>query len=158
MTQDSSKKSEMACHFRVYHRDIDMHGLVHTGVYVSYFESAANDMLRHFGVLKYFKPQPGAYQYVVRRIELVFHKPISIDELLHVRVALSRIGTSSLVFSGRIDRDEDRESAEPSVSASFVWVYVDADAQSAAPIPEDARTALASLTNAVLVATREIAL
>jgi acyl-CoA thioester hydrolase len=148
MTQEPSKSSEVTCPFRVYHRDIDRRGLVHTGVYVAYFESAANDMLRHFDVLGYFKPQPGAYQYVVRRIDLVFHKPVGIDALLHVRVVLSRIGTSSLVFSGRIDRDGDLECAEPSVSASFVWVCVGASAQSAAPIPEDARSALAALINA----------
>jgi acyl-CoA thioester hydrolase len=145
MTRALSKTSELTCSFRVYHRDIDMRGLVHTGVYVAYFESAANDMLRHYNVLGYFKPQPGAHQYVVRRIDLAFGKPVAIDQLLHVRVALSRIGTSSLVFSGRIDRDDDTESDEPSVSASFVWVCIDASAQGAAPIPEDARAALAGL-------------
>jgi acyl-CoA thioester hydrolase len=157
MTQNPSKRSATTFCFRVYHRDIDMRGLVHTGVYASYFESAVNDMLRHFDVLKYFKPQLGGYQYVVRRIDLAFHKRIGIDELLHVQVALSRIGTTSLVFSGRIDRDDDREFAEPSVSTSIVWVYFDASAQSAAPIPENARSALAALVKAAPT-TRETAL
>jgi acyl-CoA thioester hydrolase len=145
MTEEPSKGGEMTC--RVYHRDIDKRGLVHTAVYVGYFESAANDMLRHYDVLGYFKPQPGAFQYVVRRVDLTFHKPIGIDALLHVSVVLSRLGNSSIIFSGRIDRDGDSASAEPSVSASIVWVCVGASGQSAAPIPEDARSALTALIN-----------
>jgi acyl-CoA thioester hydrolase len=148
MTQNPSMISEPTCHFRVYHRDIDMRGLVHTGVYAAYFESAINDMLRHFGVIKHFKPELGGYQYVFRRIDLTFYKRVRIDDLLHVQVSLSRIGTTSLVFSGRIDRDEDLQAAEPSVSASIVWVHVDASAQGAAPIPENVRSALAALVDA----------
>lgn len=133
------------CSFHVYHRDIDMRGLVHTGTYVAYFESAPNDMLRRSGVLEFFKPKPGAFQYVVRRVDLTFHRPVAIDDLLHVRVALSRVGKSSLLFDGRIDRECDATDAGPCVSASIVWVYVDTSAQAAAPIPDDARAALLPL-------------
>ncbi len=147
MPEDSFNRGDMTCRFRVYHRDIDLRGDVHTGVYVAYFESAVNDMLRNSGVLKYFKPQPGAYQWVVRRLDLSFHKPIGIDALLHVRVALTRIGTSSLAFSGRIDLDGDLDEG-PSVSASIVWVGIDAAAQGAAPIPDETRAALAPLVEA----------
>lgn len=135
------------CSFRVYHRDIDMRGLVHTGTYVAYFESAANDMLRRAGVLGFFKPQPGAFAWVVRRVELTFHRPLAIDDLLHVSVTVARVGKSSLLFDGRIDRDGDSLGDDPSVSASIVWVYVDTTAQGAAPIPEEARAALLPLVS-----------
>lgn len=135
------------CSFRVYHRDIDMRGLVHTGSYVAYFESAANDMLRRSGVLGFFKPQPGAFAWVVRRVELAFHRPLAIDDLLHVSVTVARVGKSSLLFDGRIDRDGDSLGDDPSVSASIVWVYVDTAAQGAAPIPDEARAALLPLVS-----------
>ncbi|CCD96741.1 hypothetical protein BRAO375_740024 [Bradyrhizobium sp. ORS 375] len=135
------------CSFRVYHRDIDMRGLLHNGSYVAYFESAANDMLRRSGVLGFFKPTLGAFAWVVRRVELSFNRPLAIDDLLHVGVTVSRVGKSSLLFGGRIDRDGDSFAGDPSVSASIVWVYVDTAAQGAAPIPDEARAALLPLVS-----------
>src|SRR5689334_16173487 len=121
------------CRFRVPFRDVDMHGHVHNSVYLSYFESAINELLRRFDLLKHFEPGSASHRYHVRKAELVYSKPVGFDALVEVRAALARIGTTSLTFSARLDREGDADNAEPSVSGSIVWVCVDAG--SSRPVP-----------------------
>ncbi len=122
-----------------------MHGHVHNGVYLSYFESAINELLRRYDLLKYFEPGSASQRYHVRKAELIYSKPVGFDALVEVRAALARIGTTSLTFSAQLDREGDAASADPSVSGTVVWVCVDAGSNRPVPIPEATRAALAVL-------------
>jgi len=137
--------AEAPSRFRVPFRDVDMHGHVHNGVYLSYFESAINELLRRFDLLKYFEPGSASHRYHVRKAELVYSKPVGFDALVEVQAALARIGTTSLTFSARLDREGDADDAEPSVAATIVWVCVDAGSSRPVPVPEATRAALAVL-------------
>ena len=128
---------------RVPFSDVDMHGHVHNGRYLSYVEDAINELLRESGLMGHFDPASGAHVYYARKVEVVYNRPIGFDEVVDVRAGVGRIGTTSLTFSGRIDREGD---SEPSVEAQVVWVCVEAKTGRAAPIPEATRSALAALT------------
>lgn len=126
---------------RVPFSDIDMHGRVHNSVCLTYIENTINEFLRESDLLRYFDPRSGARTYHARKVEVVYNRPIGFDEAIDVRVRVGRVGTSSLTFTGQIHRQDD---ADPSVVAEVVWVCVDVGTGRAAPIPDDARTALAA--------------
>jgi acyl-CoA thioester hydrolase len=128
---------------RIPFSDVDMHGHVHNGVYFSYVENAINEFLRESGLLRFFHPASSAHVYHVRKVEVVYNRPIGFDEIVDVSARVGRIGNTSLTFSGRIERDGE---TEPSVAAEVVWVCVDAATGTTAPIPEDTRAALAATT------------
>jgi acyl-CoA thioester hydrolase len=135
-------KQEAVHRLRVPFRDVDMHGHVHNGAYFSYFETAITELLRNFDLMGCFSPGAGSCDYHVKKVELVYNRPIGFDKLVEVRASLDRIGRTSLTFAGRIDHDGD---AEPSVTATIVWVCVDRETRRAVAIPDGTRAALAVL-------------
>src|SRR2546430_12037664 len=102
--------------------DVDMHGHVHNGMYFSYVETAINEYLRESGLSPLFEPGSGDHVYHVRKVEVIYNRPVGFDDLVEVTANVARIGTTSLTWAGRIDRDGERE---PSVTAEVVWVCVD---------------------------------
>lgn len=92
--------------------------------------------------MRHFSPGAGPCDYHVKKVELVYNRPIGFDKLIEVRARLERIGGASLTFAGRIDHDDD---TEPSVTATIVWVCVDRETRRAAAIPDGTRAALAVL-------------
>jgi acyl-CoA thioester hydrolase len=126
---------------RIPFSDVDMHGRVHNSVCLTYVENAINEFLRETDLLRYFDPHSSVHTYHARKVEVVYNRPIGFDEVVNVSAGVGRVGTSSLTFTGRIDRDGD---ADPSVVAEVVWVCVEVSTGRAAPIPEAARSALAA--------------
>ena len=126
---------------RVPFSDVDMHGRVHNSVCLTYVENAINEFLRESDLLRYFDPSSSLHTYHARKVEVVYNRPIGFDEVIDVRARVGRIGTTSLTFASRIDRDGD---ADPSVVAEVVWVCVDVSTGRAAPVPEATRTALSA--------------
>jgi acyl-CoA thioesterase FadM len=92
--------------------------------------------------MAHFSPGAGPCNYHVKKVELVYNKPVGFDKLVEVRACLDHIGRTSLTFAGRIDHDDD---TEPSVTATIVWVCVDRETRRAASIPDGTRAALAVL-------------
>jgi acyl-CoA thioester hydrolase len=124
---------------RIPFADVDMHGHVHNGVYFSYVETAINELLRESGLLGHFDPKSGEHVYHVKKVEIVYDRPIGFDEVVDVRAGVGRIGNTSLTFTGRIDREGE---TEPSITAEVVWVCVDPGTGRTAPVPEPTRAAL----------------
>src|SRR5437588_8656960 len=108
---------------RVPFSDVDMHGHVHNATYLSYVENAINAYLRESGLLPHFDPASAEHVYYARKVEIVYNRPVGFDEVVEVSARVGRVGTSSLTFSGRIDREGE---LEPAVVAQVVWVCVDA--------------------------------
>jgi acyl-CoA thioester hydrolase len=127
---------------RIPFSDVDMHGRVHNGRYFAYVETAINEHLRQRGLSPFFQPDSTDHVYHVKKIEVVYDRPIRFDDVVDVLAGVARIGTTSLSFTGRVVRVGE---SEPAVVAEVVWVCVDRASGSAMPIPQATRSALAAL-------------
>jgi acyl-CoA thioester hydrolase len=122
--------------------DVDMHGHVHNGVYLSYVETAINEFLRESGLRRHFQPDSEDHVYHVRKVEVVYNRPIGFDDVVEVRASVARVGTTSVTFAGRIDRDGE---SEPSAVAEVVWVCVNPETGRTSPVPDELRAAIAAV-------------
>lgn len=98
----------MADHFkfpiRVYIEDTDAGGIVYHANHIRYFERARSEWLRAQNVKHYWDQQD--YSFVVHQINVHYHKPIFMDDLLHVTVAVSSCKSVSFTLRQNIYRDE----------------------------------------------------
>ncbi|MDA9412890.1 MULTISPECIES: acyl-CoA thioesterase [unclassified Bradyrhizobium] len=142
--QSGSSSNPISSRFRIPFRDVDMHGHVHNGAYLSYIETAINDFLRHSGLEGHFVPGAEGRSYHVKKTELTYESPLGFDEAVVARVRVGRIGNSSLTFEGSIERESDNA---VSVLGTVVWVCVDTKTRTATSIPSGTRQAISAALN-----------
>jgi acyl-CoA thioester hydrolase len=116
-----------------------MHGHVHNGVYFSYVETAINEFLRTSELSGCFDPKTNDHAYHVKKVEIVYHRPAGLDDILDVDARVARISISSIVFSATATRTEDSSVV---AEAEVVWVCVESDSGRTIPVPEETRAAL----------------
>lgn len=90
---------------RVYVEDTDAGGIVFYANYLKYMERARTEFLRSLGFDK-----PALFddlQFVVRSVQLLYHKPAVLDDLLDVTVALRKLSRASFEVQQNIYRDGD---------------------------------------------------
>ena len=90
---------------RVYVEDTDAGGIVFYANYLKYMERARTEFLRSLGFDK-----PALFddlQFVVRSVQLLYHKPAVLDDLLDVTVALRKLSKASFEVQQNIYRDGD---------------------------------------------------
>jgi acyl-CoA thioester hydrolase len=119
--------------------DEDVYGHVNNVVYYSYFDTAVNGFLID------------ATGTDIRRLDAVglvaetqceFLRELGFPGDVHAGLAVSRLGTSSIVYRiGLFQGDDD----EPAAIGRFVHVYVDAASRQVTPIPESIRHAVTPL-------------
>ncbi len=122
--------------------DVDMHGHVHNGVYFSYVETAINEFLRTSDLSGRFDPKANDHAYHVKKVEVVYHRPAGLDDILDVDARVARIGTSSIGFSARATRTEDSVVV---AEAEVVWVCVESGSGRTIPVPQETRAALTAV-------------
>ncbi|MEB3046023.1 acyl-CoA thioesterase [Rhizobium mulingense] len=125
--------------FRVSMRDIDIYGHVHNSVYLDYCEDAVVEFLRHCEILGHFRHTTSGVAYHVKKAEITFHNPIDIDDVVEAKVAVEKIGRTSLAFAIELFRRRDGAHC---ASAGLVWVCVGLSDSRPTPIPEATRAAL----------------
>ncbi len=119
--------------------DNDSYGHVNNVTYYSYFDTAVNEHLIRDGGLDIARS---------REIGLVvetgcrFHASLSFPETIDAGIAVTKLGTSSVVY--RIGLFRQGEDA-PSATGRFVHVWVDRATQAPVPVPDRIRAALAPL-------------
>ena len=95
---------------RVYFEDTDFTGLVYHPNFLRFFERGRSDFLRLLGVNHNDLLQDGGSGepavFVVRRIEIDYLRPASIDELLEISTRCTEIGGAKLVLTQEAYRDE----------------------------------------------------
>ena len=119
--------------------DEDVYGHVNNVVYYSYFDTAVNGYLIE------------ATGTDIRRLDAVglvaetqceFKRELNFPGDVHAGLAVSRLGTSSIVYRiGLFQGDSD----EPAAIGRFVHVYVDSDTRRVTPVPEAVRRAVTPL-------------
>lgn len=93
---------------RVYWEDTDAGGVVYHANYVCFLERARTEWLRTLGISQQELRDREDMVFVVRDMQLDFHAPARLDDVLDVQSRLDHLGRASLVFAQRIVRASDR--------------------------------------------------
>ena len=94
---------------RIYYADTDFSGVVYHARYLEFFERGRSDFLRLIGV-HHTELADGKHGeklvWVVRRMELVFHQPARIDDILTIDTSTADISGARIFMEQRIRRGE----------------------------------------------------
>jgi YbgC/YbaW family acyl-CoA thioester hydrolase len=129
--------------FRFFHRlrvrwaEVDMQKIVFNAHYLMYFDTAMADYWRALALP--YQDTMDALEgdlYVVKAT-VEFHASARVDDQVEVAMKCSRVGTSSMVFTGAIFRGE-----EHLISGEIVYVFADPATQTSRPVPDLLRATL----------------
>ena len=129
--------------FRFFHRlrvrwaEVDMQKIVFNAHYLMYFDTAVTDYWRALA-LPYEEAmhQLGGDLYV-KTASVEFHASARHDDQLDVAMKCSRIGNSSMVFTGAIFRGD-----QLLITSELIYVFADPVTQTSRPVPEGLRRIL----------------
>lgn len=122
--------------FRFLHRlrvrwaEVDMQKIVFNAHYLMYFDTAMADYWRALA-LPYDTTMAALQGDVyVKKASIEFHASARVDDQLDVALKCSRIGTSSMLFTGAIFRGD-----EHLISGELIYVFADPATQTSKPVP-----------------------
>jgi len=97
---------------RVYYEDTDAGGVVYYANYLKFMERARTEWLRTRGLGQdvLFKEQDLVF--AVRSLSIDYIRPARLDDLLQVRVTVSKLRRASIVFEQTINRVHNSESED----------------------------------------------
>lgn len=122
--------------FRFFHRlrvrwaEVDMQKIVFNGHYLMYFDTAIGDYWRVLAV-----PYEAAMHHLggdlyVKKAAIEFHASARYDDQLDIGLKCTRIGNSSLAFTGGIFRGD-----ELLITGELIYVFADPATQKSQPVP-----------------------
>ncbi|HEY0857580.1 MAG TPA: thioesterase family protein, partial [Albitalea sp.] len=122
---------------RVRWAEIDAQKIVFNGHYLMYFDTAVTGYWRALAL-----PYAQTLEYLggdlfVRKATLEYERSARCDDVLDIGIRCARIGNSSMLFSAAVFRAE-----ELLVSGELVYVFADAQTQTAKPVPQELRDVL----------------
>ncbi len=133
------QRSDFRClhRLRVRWAEVDMQKIVFNAHYLMYFDTAVTDYWRAVAL-----PYEAAMHQLngdifVAKATVEFHASARMDDLLEVGMKCSRIGNSSLTFTGAIFRGE-----EHLISGELIYVFADPATQRSQPVPQVLRDIL----------------
>jgi YbgC/YbaW family acyl-CoA thioester hydrolase len=122
--------------FRFFHKlrvrwaEVDMQKIVFNAHYLMYFDTAVADYWRALAM----PYEEGMHQLqgdlYVKKATVEFHASARMDDRLDVALKCSRIGNSSMLFTGAIFRAEDLL-----ITCELVYVFADPATQTSRPVP-----------------------
>lgn len=126
--------------FRCLHRlrvrwvEVDMQKIVFNGHYLMYFDTAISDYWRALAF-----PYESAMHLLsgdlfVKKASIEYHASARYDDLLDVGLTCSRVGNSSIVFTGGIFRG-----GELLITGELIYVFADPVTQKSKPVPPGLR-------------------
>ena len=130
--------------FRFFHRlrvrwvEVDMQKIVFNGHYLMYFDTAVADYWRALAL-----PYEAAMHLLegdlfVKKSSLEYHASARYDDVLDVGMMCSRVGNSSMLFTGGIFRGN-----EMLITGELLYVFADPATQKSKPVPTALRTMFA---------------
>lgn len=129
--------------FRFFHRlrvrwaEVDMQKIVFNGHYLMYFDTAITDYWRALGLPYEEAMQQLGGEVYLKKASVEFHASAHFDDQIEVALKCTRVGNSSMLFSGAIFRNE-----ELLISCELVYVFADPSSQTAKPVPDALRSLL----------------
>ena len=129
--------------FRFFHRlrvrwaEVDMQKIVFNAHYLMYFDTAIGDYWRVLALpYEAAMHQLGGDLYV-KKAGIEFHASARYDDQIDIGLKCSRIGNSSLQFSGGIFRGD-----ELLITGELIYVFADPTSQTSRPVPPSLRDLL----------------
>ena len=129
--------------FRFFHRlrvrwaEVDMQKIVFNAHYLMYFDTAVADYWRALALPYDTTMQALQGDLYVKKATVEYHASARVDDQLDVALQCSRIGTSSMLFTGAIFRGD-----EHLISCELVYVFADPATQTSKPVPTALREIL----------------
>ncbi|WP_341911382.1 YbgC/FadM family acyl-CoA thioesterase [Polaromonas sp. YR568] len=129
--------------FRFFHRlrvrwaEVDMQKIVFNAHYLMYFDTAVTDYWRALALPYEQAMQQLGGELYVKKATIEFHASARCDDQLDVAMKCSRIGTSSMVFTGAIFRGE-----QLLITSELIYVFADPVTQTSRPVPDELRRML----------------
>jgi acyl-CoA thioester hydrolase len=124
---------------RVRWSDCDPLGIIYYGTYVRFFEAAEHEMFRQAGLPYEVMRVQRQVQLPRKAFSVEFHSPAQMDELLEIRVGVSRIGETSLTLRFEAFRAQDLAHR---ASATLTVVCVEKESIAKRPLPDFVKEAL----------------
>ncbi len=117
--------------------EVDMQKIVFNAHYLMYFDTAISDYWRALA-LPYEEAMHGlGGDLYVRKASVEYHGSARFDDRLDVALRCSRVGNSSILFTGAIFRGD-----ELLITAELVYVFADPATQTSKPVPDALRNIL----------------
>lgn len=129
--------------FRLFHRlrvrwaEVDMQKIVFNAHYLMYVDTAVSDYWRALALPYEESMQRLGGDLYVKKASIEFHASARMDDQVDVAVKCSRIGNSSMVFTGAIFRAE-----ELLITCELIYVFADPVTQTSKPVPAALREIL----------------
>ena len=120
--------------FRVRYSEVDAQGIVFNAHYLTYFDTAMTEYLRHikYDYVKEVKERNEDFHTVKTLVE--YKAPIYFDEIIDVCLKVQKIGTSSLTFYIEVHPNKEDNMR---VSGEVVWVNTNQETHSSAPLSKN---------------------
>jgi acyl-CoA thioester hydrolase len=133
-----------AINVRVYWEDTDAAGIVYYANYLRFFERARSDWLRQRGVDQQALKSSGTGIFVVHKVDLTYHSPARLDDLLCITAHNQAIRGATLHIAQQVWRLDvlTGERTELLVSANVKVAWVNPVHLKPAKIPASLQTAL----------------
>ena len=114
-----------------------MQKIVFNAHYLMYFDTAVSDYWRALAMPYEASMQQLGGDLYVKKASIEYHGSARFDDRLDVALKCARIGTSSLVFTGAIFRDDALL-----IDSELVYVFADPLSQTSRPVPDTLRALL----------------
>ena len=117
--------------FRVRYSEVDAQGIVFNAHYLTYFDTAMTEYLRHieYDYVKEVKERNEDFHTVKTLVE--YKSPIYFDQIIDVCLKVKKIGTSSLTFYIEVHLNKEDNML---VSGEVVWVNTNQKTHKSAPL------------------------
>ena len=135
--------------FRVRYSEIDGQSIVFNAHYLTYFDTALTEYMRHHGYDYNAQVREENSDFHTVKTLVEYKSPIHLDEEIDVHVRAARLGRSSLSFQVEIhghDKDDLRATGE------IVWVNADQATHTSAPLPDQLIALLTEFEGAQIAA------
>ncbi len=116
---------------RVYYEDTDSGGVVYYANYLKFMERARTEWLRQLGCEQDSLLRGERLAFVVRSVQLDYHRPARFNDCLQVSTAISALRRASLVFAQQVLLD----GGDLACAATVRVACVDVDSWRPQPLP-----------------------
>ncbi|MFC6281005.1 MULTISPECIES: YbgC/FadM family acyl-CoA thioesterase [Polaromonas] len=122
---------------RVRWAEVDMQKIVFNAHYLMYFDTAITDYWCALALPYEEAMQQLGGDLYVKKASIEYHGSAHFDDRIDVALKCTRIGNSSMVFSGAIFRDDERL-----ITGELIYVFADPLTQKAQSVPDALRNVL----------------
>lgn len=136
-----NKNAEFVLSARVYYEDTDAAGVVYYANYLKFMERARTEWLRSFGFQQDTLKDKENIVFVVRKVEVDYHRPARFNQQLCISVEVIELGNAKLICKQIV---KAVESEDILVSGQVTLACVNADTFRPTRIPTIIKEAIVS--------------